>query len=89
MGVVHSSTGSLKPASEFLRSEPSIIAELGKVVLGKRGDIPWEQMRDDYNVIRDHISDIIPGFENFNTIFWNIINKFRHSVTTNWKLKLA
>ena len=66
MGVVHSSTGSLKPASEFLRSEPSIIAELGKVVLGKRGDIPWEQMRDDYNVIRDHISDIIPGFENFN-----------------------
>ena len=66
MGVVHSSTGFLKPVSKFLRSEPSIIAELGRVVLDKKGAIPWGDMREDYNVIRDHIADIIPGFYNFN-----------------------
>ena len=33
MGVVHSSTGKLQPASESLRSEPSIVLVLGKRAL--------------------------------------------------------
>ena len=66
MGVISSSRGHLKPASEHLLSEPAIIAGLARAVLGDRTTVPWEELIADYGRIRDHIQRVIPGFENFN-----------------------
>lgn len=62
MGIVHSSEGHLTPASKDLKSEPAIIAGLAKATLG----VNWECYIANYDEIRDRISRVIPGFENFN-----------------------
>jgi molybdopterin-dependent oxidoreductase alpha subunit len=66
MGIVHSSHGSLNPASEHLLSEPAIVARLARAVLGERTNINWEWLIKDYNRIRDAIEKTIIGFENYN-----------------------
>ena len=66
MSVVHLSRGSLPPASAELRSEVSIVCDLATAVLGADHPVPWQRMKSDYNAIRDHISRVIPGFEDFN-----------------------
>ncbi|MDY7103758.1 MAG: FdhF/YdeP family oxidoreductase [Actinomycetota bacterium] len=63
MGVVHASHGRLDPASEHLRSEVAILSELAERTVGERVTIDWPAMRDDYAVIRSHISRVIPGFD--------------------------
>ncbi|MFU8804853.1 MAG: FdhF/YdeP family oxidoreductase, partial [Bradymonadaceae bacterium] len=64
MSVVHSSRGHRRPASEHLMSEPAIVAGMARAVLGD--DLPWRSLAEDYDRIRDHISRVIPGFENYN-----------------------
>lgn len=66
MGIVHSSRGSLVPASEHLLSEPAIAARLARVVLGERSKVNWEWLIEDYDRIRDLIERTIAGFENYN-----------------------
>lgn len=66
MGLVHSSRGVLEPASKHLLSEPAIVAGVAKAVLGSNSHINWEAMQDNYDVVRDHISHVIPGFEDYN-----------------------
>ncbi|WP_084252935.1 FdhF/YdeP family oxidoreductase [Devriesea agamarum] len=66
MSMVHATRGRLKPASNMLRSEPSIIAGIAKRTFPLNPKIDWDAMEHDYDVVRDHISRIIPGFENFN-----------------------
>ena len=65
MGVVHASRGKLEPASEFLKSEPAIVAELALAVLGG-AKLDWRAFADDYDAIRARIERVIPGFENYN-----------------------
>ena len=65
MGLVHSSEGSLKPASKNLLSEPEIISRIGKE-LYPEGPMDWNLYGDHGNT-RDLISRCIPGFENYNT----------------------
>lgn len=65
MGYVHPSQGKLQPASETLRSEPWIVAELAARVLGERNPLPWRDMVDDYDRIRHEIAACVPGFEDF------------------------
>ncbi|WP_332643512.1 FdhF/YdeP family oxidoreductase [Aeromicrobium sp.] len=70
MSSVHASRGVLKPASEHLRSEVAIVAGMaGATLRGSNGpairDIAWDEMAGDYGVIRDHISRVVPGFEDF------------------------
>ncbi|MDN5770295.1 MAG: FdhF/YdeP family oxidoreductase, partial [Microlunatus sp.] len=62
---VHASRGPLEPASEQLRSEVAIVTELAERTLGNRHQIAWREMRDDYRVIRTHISRVVPGFESY------------------------
>jgi molybdopterin-dependent oxidoreductase alpha subunit len=62
MSMVHASHGHLEPASEHLLSECQIVAGLAKAVLGE----DWSALIENYDLIRDHISRVIPGFENFN-----------------------
>jgi len=66
MGVVSSSRGSVAPASEHLLSEPVIIARLATAVLGARSRVPWLSLVEDYDRIREQISRVIPGFDDFN-----------------------
>ncbi|MFD4034631.1 FdhF/YdeP family oxidoreductase [Streptomyces sp. NPDC058637] len=66
MGLVHSSRGNLTPASPHLLSEPAIVARLARAVLGPRSTTPWEDFEKDYGTIRDRISRVVPGFEDFN-----------------------
>jgi anaerobic selenocysteine-containing dehydrogenase len=66
MGVVNSSHGHAKPASEYLRSEPAIIAGLAQATLGSRTTVDWTNLVGNYERIRDHIERVIPGFDRFN-----------------------
>ncbi|MFE5243019.1 MULTISPECIES: FdhF/YdeP family oxidoreductase [unclassified Streptomyces] len=66
MGMIHSSRGNLTPASPHLLSEPAIVARLARAVLGPASTTPWEEFEKDYGTIRDRISRVVPGFEDFN-----------------------
>ncbi|WP_426998339.1 FdhF/YdeP family oxidoreductase [Pseudarthrobacter sp. N5] len=66
MSVVHSTQGRLHPVSDHLLSEPVIIARLAQATLGDAHPVDWKAMAEDYDVIRDHVSRVIPGFEDFN-----------------------
>jgi molybdopterin-dependent oxidoreductase alpha subunit len=66
MCVISSSRGVIAPASEHLLSEPRIIARLAEAVFGSDDRIRWSQLAGDYQRIREHISRVVPGFENFN-----------------------
>ena len=63
---VQMSKGILKLASEYLRSEPWIIAQAAKAVLGEKSSVNWEAMAANYDLIRDSISRTINGCENYN-----------------------
>ena len=65
MGVVHSSTGGLPPASNSLKSEVSITCSIGNAIFGTE-PINWPSFTDNYDIIRDSIQRVIPGFENYN-----------------------
>ncbi|HEY9084287.1 MAG TPA: FdhF/YdeP family oxidoreductase [Vicingaceae bacterium] len=65
MGIVHKSKGSFEPASPHLQSEHAIIAGIANATF-KNSPINWTAMKDDYNVVRNHIAATISGFENFN-----------------------
>lgn len=64
MGIVHKSQGSNEPASEHLLSEPAIIAGMASELLN--GDLDWNAMADNYDLVRNHIEAVIPGFEDYN-----------------------
>ena len=64
--MISSSRGSLEPAAPTLRSEPAIVAGLAAAVLGETSRVNWSALADDYDRIRDHIANVVAGFEDFN-----------------------
>jgi molybdopterin-dependent oxidoreductase alpha subunit len=66
MSEVHLSRGRLAPASPHLLSEVSILSRLARATLGDGTPVPWEEFEADYGTIRDRISRVVPGFEDFN-----------------------
>src|SRR5258705_3610026 len=66
MGVGHASRGFLKPASNELLSEPAIVGRLAMATLGTRSSINWEALIADYDLIREHIERVVPGFDDYN-----------------------
>ncbi len=66
MGIINSSRGHLEPASRHLLSEPAIVAGLAIATLGSRSTVNWKGLAANYDRIRDHIEQVIPGFERFN-----------------------
>jgi molybdopterin-dependent oxidoreductase alpha subunit len=66
MSVVHASHGVLAPASEHLLSETQIIAGMAAATLKHRSRIPYIELGQDYDLIRDHLSRIVPGMEDYN-----------------------
>jgi molybdopterin-dependent oxidoreductase alpha subunit len=66
MGIINPSHGFLEPASPELMSDVAILANLAHATLGSRTTTNWLGFAADYSLIRDAISRVIPGFENFN-----------------------
>ena len=65
MGVVHSSSGSLVPASKHLLSEPEIVCRIGMQSFPS-SPFDWTDL-DHHDKIRDIIEKCLPGFEQFNS----------------------
>ena len=63
---VQTSKGIFEPASEHLRSETWIVAKMAKATLGEKTTVDWDKMAADYDHIRDAISRVVPGCENYN-----------------------
>jgi molybdopterin-dependent oxidoreductase alpha subunit len=66
MGIVHTSQGRLDPPSEYLLSEPAILAQLAVATLGARTKLNWLHLVEDYDRVRDLIARVIPGCEDLN-----------------------
>lgn len=65
MGRVHRSAGVREPASDLLMSEPEIVAGIGQAVFGKNGPVNWLELGQDYDLIREKISRVIAGFDQY------------------------
>lgn len=63
---VQMSKGIFKPASELLRSETWIVCRLAKATLGGRSNVDWDAFAADYDLIRDSIERVVPGFDRYN-----------------------
>lgn len=64
--AVHPSRGSVEPVSHTLLSEPAIVSRLGKEVVGTKIRADWDGFEKNYDLIRDHISHVVGGCENYN-----------------------
>jgi formate dehydrogenase major subunit len=51
----------LEPAGPLLKSEVDIVTRIAQATIGDRYGIAWQAMRDNYSVIRTHISRVVPG----------------------------
>jgi molybdopterin-dependent oxidoreductase alpha subunit len=65
MSMVHASRGKLEPASEYLRSEPAIIAGVAMATL-PASKVDWNGIIADYDLIRDKIEAVYPDFKDYN-----------------------
>lgn len=65
MGRVHRSAGVRQPASDQLMSEPEIVAGLGQAVFDGKGPVNWKDLGQDYDLIREKISCVVAGFDNY------------------------
>ncbi|WP_414664557.1 FdhF/YdeP family oxidoreductase [Horticoccus sp. 23ND18S-11] len=70
MGIINSSRGQLEPASAWLLSEPAVVCRLAQAVFAgddvRAGAIPWDALAGNYDLIRDRIARVVPGFEDYN-----------------------
>jgi len=66
MATVHRSQGTLAPASAELRSEVAIVAGIARSTLREKSAVPWEQLANDYDEIRERIARVVPGCERMN-----------------------
>ena len=66
--AVHASRGRVEPVAPGLLSEVAIVSRLAHRALGDRGDlegIDWAAFEADYSAIREHISQVVPGCEDY------------------------
>ncbi|MCI0141032.1 FdhF/YdeP family oxidoreductase [Arthrobacter bambusae] len=64
--AVHRSAGRLEPISDKVLSEVAIVCRMAGTVLGDKVPVDWHGFEADYDTVREHISHVVPGFENFN-----------------------
>ncbi|WP_120337570.1 FdhF/YdeP family oxidoreductase [Cryobacterium soli] len=65
--AVHPSWGQVAPVSPDLLSEVAIVSRLARAVLGTTVDVDWVGFERDYDLIREHISHVVAGCEDYNT----------------------
>lgn len=66
VAAVQASYPKLKPVAPNLLSEISIITRLARAVLGDKHGIDWAGFERNYDTIRDHIANVVPGFKDYN-----------------------
>ncbi|MBK0868198.1 MAG: FdhF/YdeP family oxidoreductase [Saccharopolyspora sp.] len=66
MSVVHASRGRLAPTSQNLLSEVAILCRLARKLLGDEHPAQWEEFERDYDSIRRHIANVVPGCDDYN-----------------------
>ncbi|KAB1067161.1 FdhF/YdeP family oxidoreductase [Tamlana haliotis] len=66
MGVVSSTKGVLEPCSKDILSEVAVVCGVAHATLKTRSKINWLDYKDDYNLVRDDIEEVVSGFENYN-----------------------
>jgi len=67
MGIVQNSKGVLPPKSNHLKSEVAVICGIGKLLFkGYNVYIDWEGLMNDYDLIRNKIEEVVPGFFDYN-----------------------
>ena len=70
-GFFHASRGFQKPASEALKSEPTIVAEIAKATLAPNPKVDWDRWVSNYDRIRESIEMTYPeNFSDFNRKMW-------------------
>lgn len=65
MGKVHQSQGGRNPISEYLKSEPSIVAGLANAYFKGNSSVDWLALGADYGLIREKISQVYEGYEDY------------------------
>ena len=70
MSVVQASSGNLPRASNELMSEVAIVCRLAEATFAgdpkRAGKVAWSELATDYDLIRERISRVIAGFEDYN-----------------------
>jgi molybdopterin-dependent oxidoreductase alpha subunit len=66
MGIVSSTKGILEPCSSDLMSEVAVVCGIAHATLKERTKIKWLNYKDDYNLVRNDIQEVIEGFEDYN-----------------------
>jgi molybdopterin-dependent oxidoreductase alpha subunit len=66
-GQVHLSRGRLEPPSAQCRSEVAIVAGLAAWIVPGVGAMDWAALSQDNDLIREHISRVVPNFEDYNS----------------------
>jgi molybdopterin-dependent oxidoreductase alpha subunit len=70
-GFFHASRGFQKPASEHLKAEPTIVAEIAKATLPRNPKVDWDGWLSNYDRIRESIEKTFPDhFADFNRRMW-------------------
>jgi formate dehydrogenase major subunit len=64
--AVHASHGTVEPVAPGLLSEVAIVSRLARRVLGDRIDADWAGYEKNYDLIREHISHVVVGCEDYN-----------------------
>ncbi|MCS5718099.1 FdhF/YdeP family oxidoreductase [Herbiconiux sp. CPCC 205763] len=64
--AVHASRGRVEPVAPDLLSEVAIISRLAQATLGPDSPVDWAGFENDYDVIREHIANVVPGCAEYN-----------------------
>ncbi|WP_426998479.1 FdhF/YdeP family oxidoreductase [Pseudarthrobacter sp. N5] len=64
--AVHASHGKVEPVAPGLLSEVAIVSRLASAVVGGRIRADWAGFERNYDLIRDHISQVVAGCEDYN-----------------------
>ncbi|MFL1011442.1 FdhF/YdeP family oxidoreductase [Flavisericum labens] len=66
MGIVSSTKGVLEPCSKWLLSEVAVVCGVANASLKGRSNINWLAYKDNYNLVRSDIAEVVDGFMNYN-----------------------
>ncbi|WJJ95197.1 FdhF/YdeP family oxidoreductase [Algibacter luteus] len=66
MGVVSATKGVLDPCSDNIISEVAVVCGIAHATLKEKSKINWLQYKDDYNLVRNDIEDVVSGFSHYN-----------------------
>ncbi|TLM72785.1 FdhF/YdeP family oxidoreductase [Pseudarthrobacter sp. NamB4] len=64
--AVHPSHGTVEPVAPGLLSEVAIVSRMAQRVLGDRITADWAGFEKNYDLIREHISHVVVGCEDYN-----------------------